>query len=174
PGCLPPTPADGRTLDRLARRWPQPATAVPRNRSQRSLATPPSGRAQPAPTAQPRPCPHPRSLDHRLISPSRRPHQTRHRPRPSAAHPQLNLTPATRHTVMHPPRRHTTGRAAKPVYFRSLLGRVPRITGDGLRDPDGSRQGGGRLSYRAYSSGPTTQPGGHLGAKTAVADPRDT
>jgi hypothetical protein len=25
-----------------------------------------------------------------------------------------------------------------------------------------------------YSSRPTTQPGGHLGAKTAVADPRDT
>ena len=25
---------------------------------------------------------------------------------------------------MHPPRRHTTGRAAKPVYFRSLLGDV--------------------------------------------------
>src|SRR5213079_572230 len=41
----------------------------------------------------------------------------------------------------------------------SALGRVPRITGDGLRDPDGSSQGGGRLSYRAYSSRPTTQRG---------------
>src|SRR6185436_5684867 len=148
PGCLPPTPADGRTLDRLARRWPEPATAVPRNRSQRSLATPPSGRAQPAPTAQPRPCPHPRSLDHRLISPSRRPHQTRHRPRPSAAHPQLNLTPATRHTVMHPPRRHTTGRAAKPVYFRSLLARgLARL---------GRRLHGGRAGWHgpAFVTGP--------------------
>src|SRR5207244_2167726 len=31
------------------------------------------------------------------------------------------------------------------------IGRVPWITADGLRDPDGSWQGGGRPSYRAYS-----------------------
>ena len=42
------------------------------------------------------------------------------------------------------------------VGHESRLGRVPWITGDGIRDPDGSRQGGGRLSYRAYSSRPTT------------------
>ena len=42
---------------------------------------------------------------------------------------------------------------------QARLGRVLRITGDGLRDPDGSSQGGGRLSYRAYSSRPTTRRG---------------
>src|SRR4029078_13712088 len=34
------------------------------------------------------------------------------------------------------------------------LGRVPWIAADGLRDPNGSWQGGGRLSSRAYSSRP--------------------
>jgi hypothetical protein len=53
-----PAPADGRTLDRLARGRAEPAAAVPRNRSQRSLAAPPRRRAQPAPPAQPRPHPH--------------------------------------------------------------------------------------------------------------------
>jgi len=48
------------------------------------------------------------------------------------------------------------------------LGRVPWMTGDGLRDPDGSRQGGGRLSYRAVLESPDNAAGGHLGAKTAV------
>ena len=53
------------------------------------------------------------------------------------------------------------------------LGRVPWITGDGLRDPDGSRQGGGRLSYRAYSSRPTTQPRA-IWREDRGRDPRDT
>ena len=61
PGRLPPAPADGRTLDLLAGRRPEPAAAVPRNRSQRSLAAPPRRRAQPAPSAQPRPHPHQRA-----------------------------------------------------------------------------------------------------------------
>ena len=51
------------------------------------------------------------------------------------------------------------GGLARSDPHRDRLGRVPWIRGDGLRDPDGSRQGGGRLSYRAYSSRPTTQPG---------------
>ena len=55
-------PAHGRTLDLLAGRRPQPATAVPRNRAQRSVATPPRRRAQPAPAARPGPDPHRRNL----------------------------------------------------------------------------------------------------------------
>ena len=41
----------------------------------------------------------------------------------------------------------------------SMLGRVSRISVDGIRDPGRVRQGGGRLSYRAYLSRPTTQQG---------------
>src|SRR4029079_7246855 len=58
PGRLPPAPADGRALDRLAGGRTEPAVAIPRNRSQRSVATPPRRRAQPAPPTQPRPRPH--------------------------------------------------------------------------------------------------------------------
>ncbi len=54
------------------------------------------------------------------------------------------------------------------------LGRVPWITGDGIRDPDGCSQGGGRQSYRAVLEPSDNAASGHLGANTAFADPRDT
>jgi hypothetical protein len=48
------------------------------------------------------------------------------------------------------------------------LGRFPWVTGDGLRDPDGSRQGrgGSRTSVLAT---PDNAAVGHLGAKTVLA-----
>ena len=57
---LPPAPAHGRTLHRLAHRpeRPLPPTALPRRGRQRLVATHPHGRPQPAPPAQPRPHPH--------------------------------------------------------------------------------------------------------------------
>jgi len=53
--------------------------------------------------------------------------------------------------------RTVSGRARSGSGSRSYAprhGRVPWITTDGIRDPDGCRQGAGRLSYRAYSSRP--------------------
>ena len=41
------------------------------------------------------------------------------------------------------------------------------MTGDGLRDPDGSRRGGGRISYPGVLESPDNAAGGRLGAKTA-------
>ncbi len=71
--------------------------------------------------------------------------------------------------------RTVSGRARTDAELRPYApphGRVPWITADGIRDPDGSRQGGGRLSYRAYSSRPTTGAGCLPGVETAVADSR--
>ena len=58
PGCLPPAPADGRTLDRLAGRRREPPAAVPRDHSSTICGCTTASPAQPAPTAQPRPHPH--------------------------------------------------------------------------------------------------------------------
>src|SRR5882757_567648 len=63
PDRLPPAPAHGRTLDLLARRRRQPATALPRNHPEQPVAAPPRRRTQPAPPTRPRTDPHRRRLD---------------------------------------------------------------------------------------------------------------
>jgi hypothetical protein len=78
PGGLPPAPADGRTLHRLAGRRREPAVAVPRDRAQRPVAAPPRRRAQPTPPTRHRTDPH----RHRLGA-DLNPGQTLDRPPPT-------------------------------------------------------------------------------------------
>ncbi len=61
-GDLPPAPAHGRTLPRLAGRRRQPQGPLPRRHQERRLAAHPHRRPQPAAAAQPRPDPTRRSL----------------------------------------------------------------------------------------------------------------
>src|SRR2546423_1857927 len=54
-----------------------------------------------------------------------------------------------------------------------FLGRLPWVLADGIRDPAGSWQGGGRPSYRVVFGLSDNAARGRLGAKTAAVDPRE-
>src|SRR5215213_9687401 len=94
-GHLPPTPAHGRTLDRLDQPRPPPS-ALPRHRQERRLAAPARRRDQSPPAAHPGADPHRRHLD---------PHSRLTGDRPSG--PDLRLgagsTPAGRSTSLSNP-----------------------------------------------------------------------
>jgi hypothetical protein len=55
--------------------------------------------------------------------------------------------------------RHLAALLPAALLGQAALGRVPRISVDGLRDPDRAWQGADRPSYRAYSGRPATPPG---------------
>src|SRR5262249_36087336 len=128
---LPPISAHGRTLHRLAHRpaKPLPATALPRHRRQRPLATPPHRRAQPPPPAQPRPHPPHRRLGSRLSGPHPdRPCQPPAYAQPPAGKTNLNSYPATccdptcrKTDIEQPSPPQTNGLPQETRLFRSLL-----------------------------------------------------